>query len=82
MASFQFPVSYMRKMQHNRAKGEKEFHFSPLKNSKIRTITVAQEVLNMLEKQRKQQEQWKTVLGDKWDNRKNLVFTIEFVRCI
>lgn len=68
--------------QHNRAKGEKEFHFSPLKNSKIRTITVAQEVLNVLEKQRKQQERWQAILGDKWDNQKNLVFTTEFGRYI
>lgn len=68
--------------QHNRAKGEKEFHFSPLKNSKIRTITVAQEVLNVLEKQRKQQEKWQSILGDKWDNQKNLVFTTEFGRYI
>lgn len=68
--------------QHNRAKGEKEFHFSPLKNSKIRTITVAQEVLNVLEKQRKQQEKWQAILGDKWDNQKNLVFTTEFGRYI
>lgn len=68
--------------QHSRAKGEKEFHFSPLKNSKIRTITVAQEVLNVLEKQRKQQERWQAILGDKWDNQKNLVFTTEFGRYI
>lgn len=68
--------------QHNRAKGEKEFHFSPLKNSKIRTVTVAQEVLNVLEKQRKQQERWQAILGDKWDNQKNLVFTTEFGRYI
>lgn len=68
--------------QHNRAKGEKEFHFSPLKNSKIRTITVAQEVLNVLEKQQKQQEKWQAILGDKWDNQKNLVFTTEFGRYI
>lgn len=68
--------------QHSRAKGEKEFHFSPLKNSKIRTITVAQEVLNVLEKQRKQQERWQAILSDKWDNQKNLVFTTEFGRYI
>lgn len=68
--------------QHNRAKGEKEFHFSPLKNSKIRTITVAQEVLRVLEVQKEQQSQWEAQLGDEWSNPENLVFTTEFGRYI
>lgn len=68
--------------QHNRVKGEKEFHFSPLKNSKARTITVGQEVLRVLEAEKQKQELWKTPLGDEWSNPDNLVFTTEFGRYI
>lgn len=39
-------------------------------------------MLNVLEKQRKQQERWQAILGDKWDKQKNLVFTTEFGRYI
>ena len=68
--------------QHNRVKGEKEFHFSPLKNSKARTITVGQEVLRVLEAEKQKQEHWKALLSDEWSNPDNLVFTTEFGRYI
>lgn len=68
--------------QHNRAKGETEFHFSPLKNSKIRTLTVADEVLNVLRRQQKLQTLWQYVAGDAWENDKNLVFTTELGRYV
>lgn len=68
--------------QHNRAKGETEFHFSPLKNSKIRTLTVADEVLNVLRRQQKLQVLWQYVAGDAWENDKNLVFTTELGRYV
>lgn len=68
--------------QHNRAKGEKEFHFSPLKNSKIRTLTVADEVLNVLRRQQEWQQRWQKILGDGWENSKNLVFTTETGRYV
>ncbi len=61
--------------QHNRAKGEKEFHFSNLKNSKARSLTVAAEVMNVLQLQKGQQEGWKDAAGELWDNAENLVFT-------
>lgn len=63
--------------QHNRAKGEKAFHFSNLKNSKIRSLTVATEVLKVLRCQKRQQEGWKTLAGTLWDNPENLVFTTQ-----
>lgn len=68
--------------QHNRAKGEKEFHFSDLKNSKARTITAAQEVMNVLKRQKELQRQWKRAAGPAWENDKNLVFTTETGRYI
>lgn len=68
--------------QHNRAKGESEFHFSPLKNSKIRTITAADEVMNVLRLQQEQQKQWQAALGVDWCNSENLVFTTESGRYI
>jgi len=68
--------------QHNRAKGEKEYHFSDLKNSKARTITAAQEVMNVLKRQQELQKNWKKIAGPAWENSKNLVFTNETGRYI
>lgn len=68
--------------QHNRAKGEKTFHFSNLKNSKVRSLTVATEVLNVLRRQQSRQEGWKVAAGTLWDNPENLVFTTETGRFI
>lgn len=68
--------------QHNRAKGEKEFHSSDLKNSKARTITAAQEVMNVLKRQQELQKNWKKIAGPAWENSKNLVFTNETGRYI
>ena len=68
--------------QHNRAKGEKEFHFSNLKNSKARPLTVAEEVMAVLKRQKEQQAQWAAAAGELWDNSDNLVFTTETGRYI
>lgn len=68
--------------QHNRAKGEKEFKFSSLKNEKVRVLTVAEEVLDVLRKQKIQQEMWKKQLGEKYSNPDNLVFTTETGRYV
>lgn len=68
--------------QHNRAKGEKEFRFSALKNDKARTLTVADEVMDVLRKQKKQQEMWAKEFGEAWDNSENLVFTNELGRYV
>lgn len=68
--------------QHNRAKGEKEFRFSSLKNDKIRTLTPADEVMDVLRKQQRKQEMWKKQLGSEWSNPDNLVFTTETGRFI
>lgn len=68
--------------QHNRAKGEAEFHFSPLKNSKIRTITAAQEVMEVLRSQKELQKHWQFDAGAAWNNEKNLVFTNELGRYV
>lgn len=68
--------------QHNRAKGEKEFRFSSLKNDKIRTLTPADEVMDILRKQQRKQEMWKKQFGSEWSNPDNLVFTTETGRFI
>ena len=68
--------------QHNRAKGDKDFKFSALKNDKIRVLTVADEVLDVLRKQKRQQEIWKKQLGAGYSNPDNLVFTTETGRYV
>ena len=68
--------------QHNRAKGEKEFHFSPLKNSRPRRLTPASAVMDALREQKRRQEEWAKAAGSAWDNHENLVFTTELGRYI
>ena len=68
--------------QHNRAKGEKEFHFSPLKNSRPRCLTPASAVMDALREQKKRQQEWAEAAGSAWDNRENLAFTTELGRYI
>ena len=68
--------------QHNRAKGEKEFHFSPLKNSRPLCLTAASAVMDALKEQQRRQAQWATELGSAWDNSENLVFTTQMGRYI
>ena len=68
--------------QHNRAKGEKEFSFSSLKNDKIRVLTAASDVMDALRKQKAQQHVWAIQAGNLWNNEKNLVFTNELGRYI
>ena len=68
--------------QHNRAKGEKEFHFSPLKNSRPRSLTAASAVMDALREQQRKQAQWAAELGSAWDNSKNLVFTTQTGRYV
>ena len=68
--------------QHNRAKGEKEYHFSPLKNSRPRCLTPASAVMDALREQKRRQEEWAKAAGSAWDNRENLVFTTELGRYI
>lgn len=68
--------------QHNRAKGEKEYHFSPLKNSRPRCLTPASAVMDALREQKKRQQEWAEIAGSAWDNRENLVFTTELGRYI
>ncbi|MBQ9270160.1 MAG: tyrosine-type recombinase/integrase [Oscillospiraceae bacterium] len=68
--------------QHNRVKGEKEYKFSTLKNERIRVLTVAQEVMDVLRQQKEQQETWAKAAGSAWNNADNLVFTNELGRFI
>lgn len=68
--------------QHNRAKGDTEFRFSSLKNEKIRTLTVADEVMDALTRQQGRQAAWAAAAGNLWSNPHQFVFTNEFGRYI
>ena len=68
--------------QHNRAKGEKEYHFSSLKNERVRMLTVAEDVMDVLREQKAWQEQQARALGSAFQNPDNLVFTNEFGRFV
>lgn len=68
--------------QHNKAKGEKEYHFSSLKNDRIRMLTVADDVMDVLRRQKALQAQWAELLGEEFHNDDNLVFTNEYGRFI
>lgn len=68
--------------QHNRAKGEKEFHFSSLKTEKVRSLTVTDEVVEALRRQQRRQAAWEAAAGELWSNPDNLVFTTEFGRYV
>ena len=68
--------------QHNRAKGEKEFHFSSLKTEKVRSLTVTDEVVEALRRQQRRQAAWKAAAGELWSNLDNLVVTTEFGRYV
>lgn len=68
--------------QHNKAKGEKEYKFSSLKNDRVRMLTVAEDVMDVLRRQKAQQDEWAEVLGDAFHNEDNLVFTNEYGRFV
>lgn len=68
--------------QHNRVKGDTEFRFHSLKNDQIRTITVADEIMEVIQHQKTRQEGWAQLLGGEWNNWENLVFTTETGRYI
>ena len=68
--------------QHNKAKGEKEYKFSSLKNDRVRMLTVAEDVMDVLRRQKAQQAGWAEVLGDAFHNEDNLVFTNEYGRFV
>lgn len=68
--------------QHNRVKGEKEYKFSSLKNDRVRMLTVAEGVMEILRQQKAWQEEMAEAMGDEFDNRDNLVFTNEHGRYV
>lgn len=66
--------------QHGKVKRGKEYVFSSLKNDKPRTIMVADGVMDVLRKQKAQQDHWEELAGNCWNNSDNLVFTTELGR--
>ena len=56
--------------------------FASLKNDKIRTLTVADEVMDALRRQQKKQEAWAEEAGSAWSNPDQLVFTNELGRYV
>lgn len=63
--------------QHNRVKGEKEYKFSSLKNDRVRMLTVAEGVMDVLRQQKEWQEEMAETMGEAFNNEDNLVFTNE-----
>ena len=63
--------------QHNQQRTTKEYKFTSLKNDRIRTLTVADEVMGVLRKQQARQEAWKAEAGSAWANPEQFVFTNE-----
>lgn len=68
--------------QHNRVKGEKEYRFSSLKNDRVRMLTVATDVMDVLREQKAWQDALAEQMGEAFDNRDNLVFTNEYGRYV
>lgn len=66
--------------QHSKIKGTGEYGFSSLKNDKPRTIEAAPAVMDVLRRQKEQQEQWAEDFKGLWDNSDKLVFTNEIGR--
>lgn len=46
-----------------RSRGKKEYKFSSLKNDRVRMMTVAEDVMDVLRRQKAQQDQWAKDLG-------------------
>ena len=61
--------------QHTQQRQTKEYVFASLKNDKIRTLTVADEVMDALRRQQERQKAWAKAAGSAWSNPDQLVFT-------
>ncbi len=68
--------------QHTQLRKTKEYVFASLKNDKIRTLTVADEVMDALRRQQKKQKAWAEAAGSAWSNPDQLVFTNELGRYV
>ena len=68
--------------QHTQLRKTKEYVFASLKNDKLRTLTVADEVMDALRRQQKKQEAWAEEAGSAWSNPDQLVFTNELGRYV
>lgn len=68
--------------QHTQHRQTKEYIFASLKNDKIRTLTVADEVMEALRRQQARQKSWAAEAGSAWSNPDRLVFTNELGRYV
>jgi integrase len=68
--------------QHTQLRKTKEYVFASLKNDKIRTLTVADEVMDALRRQQAKQNAWAEAAGSAWSNPDQLVFTNELGRYV
>ena len=68
--------------QHTLQRQTKEYVFAALKNDKIRTLTVADEVIDALREQQARQKAWAETAGSAWSNPDGLVFTTELGRYV
>ena len=73
-------INVYRQLQRERVRGG-QFRFVPLKNSassKSRSFMVPPDVLKTLRRIKKNQMEKKLLVGDKWENDENFVFTNDF----
>lgn len=67
----------IRRQWQRKEKGGGNHSFAPLKNDKTRSLTPASFVMQVLQRQRKNQVAMRLRAGDAWKNEQNFVFTNE-----
>ena len=67
-------ITVDRQLQHENG----EYFFCTPKNGNARSFAVAPVVMDALKKEKEKQDYYRSVLGEKWNNPHNLVFTTEF----
>ena len=67
-------ITVDRQLQHENG----EYFFCTPKNGNARSFAVAPVVMDALRKEKEKQDYYRSVLGEKWSNPHNLVFTTEF----
>ena len=74
-------IKVYRQLQKER-KPQGEYHFVPLKNDKQRVFMVAENVINVLDRVKRKQAEWRLAAGEAWENDNNYVFTDKYGRHI
>ena len=75
---FERNTLFINKQLHKSEKVGGAYKLTPTKNQRSRVITVAPSVMEVLEKQKRRQQQMQALAQEAWNNEWNLVFTNEF----